>query len=146
MQKKAKEMRGGKASAHGRRMYRFEGSLPKNRKLHNELPIKKLRELAYQVAADYDREPPKVVAGNGVPSADGSTLCSYSAGPRIELARHHRCKLILLHELAHWLSGRDKIIHGPAFSERYFELVEKYIGFNMNEHFEEFLNANRNTR
>ena len=72
---------------------------------------------------------PYVVAGKGTLHNDAFT--SYTTGfSYIQLARHQRNSLVLLHELTHCLGFHT---HGRRFVKRYFDLLVKYLGYEMGE-------------
>lgn len=110
-----------------RRAYRFEQVLqPMPGRLLRDTPMRILRELALKIAreeAPQHAHKLQVVAGRG--TMYGGGLTSFCQRKRIELARHHRRKLVLLHEMAHWLGHND---HGPRFMRTYIYLLCRYAG------------------
>lgn len=126
-----------KARTDTRRLYRFEHLFlckpanPGNR----DTPIGELRALAVRVWKAYNKkqshECPRIVAGAGL--IHGDTLYSYyEVMPvhKIELSRSQRTKTVLLHEITHSL-GRG--MHNAAFCALYFELLHKYLGYDLDE-------------
>lgn len=110
-----------------RRVYTFEQILrPMPKRMVKEYPIGKLRELALRVwrGEGARGKPPVVVAGRGIACSSG--LTSYNEGRRIELARHHRAKLVLIHEMVHFFSYGS---HGPRFMRMYAYLLVRYCGY-----------------
>ena len=86
-------------------------------------PIGALRSLARRVWREHGKGScPEVRAGRGIPFT--GTLASYSMGRLIVLARHHRDKVVLLHELTHALGPST---HGRRFQNLYAELLERYL-------------------
>lgn len=108
--------------------YKFEQALePMPRRLLRDTPMANLQRLAKKIA--HAESPDRaarltVVAGAGW-RCGGWT--SYYSESRIVLARHHRCRLILLHEMAHWLTPKSGN-HGPEFMRTYMYLLCKYAG------------------
>lgn len=106
------------------RVYLFESTLGLG---EVEEPIAQLRALARRVwRAESGRRDrcPEVVAGRGYAWPSGG-LSSYCEGRRrIVLARHQRCRKILLHELAHALGPTT---HGRRFQDRYAHLLLRYL-------------------
>lgn len=111
-----------------KKAFRFQKFLGKARipGLCTRRRMKDLRKFARRV---WDREGgklpfPEIVAHEG--GYDGVTAMSYSCGGRVELARPHRTHEVLLHELAHELTQYSKLDHGPAFWNRYLQLLADY--------------------
>jgi hypothetical protein len=115
-----------------RRLYRFEDlALPIVAKYPvSDAPMKTLRSFATRVwRAETTRKMPKIVAGAGVLGPAG-TLYSYCNWPErslIVLARHHRNRSVVLHELVHALGYGT---HGRGFVRKYFDLLAKYARCN----------------
>ena len=100
-------------------------------------PIAALRALAGRVWRDYisehsltkfsgRRRPgnrcPTVIAGDGIRWQ--GEWCSYCLGrSKIVLARHHRDRIVLLHELTHALGP---VTHGKRFQNLFAELLARY--------------------
>ena len=112
-----------------RRLYAWEGNCqawPDS--FLADTPIKTLRRFARKVwieCAPLNKQGrmPAVVAGRGTPH--GGMLTSYCLGfNRIVLARQHRSKDIVLHELVHALGP---ITHGERFAKVYMRLLERYL-------------------
>lgn len=104
--------------------YRFEQVLtPMPERLLRDTPMRRLQALAERIAKE---EAPRrwqrlrVVAGDK--GWRGSSYCFHD---RIELIRRHRCVLVLLHELAHWLEPSDDK-HGARFMRTYTYLLCRY--------------------
>ena len=108
---------------------------------YEDRPMAYLKRLARKIwakEAPKGRRFPEIRAGRGCPSR--TTLTSYCLGfTEIELARHHRNILVLIHELTHALGP---CIHGPRFVSLYFRLLHKYAGYN--RWFLQFVAAERN--
>ena len=108
-----------------RRFRKFESelfSLP----VHPECSMSCLRNFLQRVWLSYgcNKVCPTVVAGRG--SVFGGGLSSYEQGGRIVLARQHRCKIVLLHEVAHYIANDPPPYHGQKFFAVYRELLFKY--------------------
>ena len=117
-------------SAETRWLYGVEAAaLGHNKFAWQDRPMNYLRGLAQRIwktEAPKGRRFPAIRAGRGCPS--GRYLTSYCLGfTEIELARHHRNVLVLIHELTHALGP---CIHGRAFVRLYFRLLHKYAGYN----------------
>lgn len=111
-------------------LYQAERTLLKgNARAHEDRPIEYLRRLARRVwraEAPQGRKMPTVKAARGMKY--GGSLTSFCYGfTEIELARHHRSVLVLLHELTHALGP---CVHGPKFVRLYFHLLHRYAGYN----------------
>lgn len=126
-----------KARTDTRRLYRFEHLFlcKPNNPGNKDTPIEELRKLAAMVWRDYNkkqsRECPVLIAGAGLQYGD--TLYSfYEVMPvhRIVLSRPQRTPTVLLHELTHAL-GRG--LHNASFCKLYFELLHKYLGYDLDE-------------
>lgn len=115
-------------AADTRWLYRLEDETFRfNRHATADRPIGSLRRLAARVwrAEAPGRRMPEVVASHGL--RWGGRLTSFCEGfSRIELARHHRSVLVLLHELTHALGP---CVHGPRFVRLYFRLLHQYAGY-----------------
>lgn len=59
-------------------------------------------------------------------SAGSSFSCYDYEAHSIRLVRKHMNAATLLHELAHALGRRDKLLHGPAFRKRCLRLYKTY--------------------
>lgn len=124
------------ASADTRRLYRFEELFLHTKQCpgNEDAPIGALRALAMRVWGDYNgsaHECPAVIAGEGV--RDGDVLYSFYEIPpvhKIVLTRSQRRPTVLLHEMAHALG---KWLHDAKFCELYFELLHKYLGYDLEE-------------
>ena len=65
---------------------------------------------------------PTVIAGDGIRWQ--GEWCSYCLGrSKIVLARHHRDRIVLLHEMTHALGP---VTHGKRFQNLFAELLERY--------------------
>ena len=111
-------------------LYQAERTLLKgNDHANADRPIGYLRSLAKRVwkaEAPEGRRMPSIKATRGMKYGD--SLTSFCAGfTEIELARHHRTVLVLLHELTHALGPYQ---HGAKFVRLYFHLLKKYAGYN----------------
>jgi hypothetical protein len=74
-------------------------------------------------------ERPRVVMGRGMAVAEGGYTSYYDpATNAIVMARHQRCLHVLFHELAHALTPRAKLVHGPAFCEMFIRLMSEFGG------------------
>ena len=129
-------------AAETRWLYRQESSALKfNKFAFAERSMGYLRRLAQRIwkkEAPKGRRFPEIRAGRGCPSS--TTLTSYCLGfTEIELARHHRNVLVLIHELTHALGP---CVHGPRFVSLYFRLLHRYAGYN--RWFLQFVAAERN--
>ena len=81
-----------------------------------------LRKLLKRVAKDYNVKEPRLrFPKNG--------NHSYCLGDKIAIVKKHKKKLILLHEMAHYIQGDRGHDHGPAFVRRYIELLKRYLGW-----------------
>lgn len=112
-----------------RKLYHFERRYIEVVLAGVDEPMEDLQALAWAVwhdHTDHRRTLPDVVAGRGIPAT--GRFVSFQMGQRIELARHQRNRIVLLHEMAHWLTPLSKLDHGPAFCRTYFML----LGFYMN--------------
>ena len=106
-----------------RRVYAWEDDLRAGGRYRASMGA--LRSLALRVWRDYGRgnRPPAVIAGRGIPS--NGSLASYCLGSTvIVLARNHRDRVVLLHELTHALGP---VTHGNRFQNLYLELLERYL-------------------
>jgi hypothetical protein len=92
-----------------------------------DLPMGKLRSWARDIwKKECLRKPmPKIVGGRGI--WDTNKYASFSQGDLIVLARQHRSKLILLHEICHYLGRESEMDHGLAFQDRYAGLFFKHL-------------------
>lgn len=111
-------------------LYRVEATAFKYNSYANEpRSINFLRTLAARVwkaEAPKGKRMPTIKATNGL--RYGGVYTSFCIGfTHIELARHHRNILVLLHELTHALGPCQ---HGPRFVQRYFPLLWKYANYN----------------
>ena len=101
-----------------------------NRSALQDRPIGFLRRLMERVwrnEAPKRRRMPEIWATQGLRWQERYT--SFCAGyTYIELARHHRNILVLLHELTHALGP---CYHGERFVRVYFRLLNKYAGYNL---------------
>jgi len=90
-------------------------------------PIGELRSWAEDIwrKEGFQRPIPKIVAGRGIRYMD--EYMSFSQGDLIVLSRQQRNRLILLHEICHYLGSDRELDHGPAFQNRYAVLFSKYI-------------------
>ena len=116
-------------AAETRWLYRAESAMLKSNAYANcDMPMEYLRRLARRVwdsEAPPGRKFPTIRAGTGTPHC--GTFASYCVGfTYVELARHHRTVLVLLHELTHALGP---CVHGPKFVRLYFYLLKKYARF-----------------
>lgn len=126
-----------KARVDTRRLYRFEHLFlckPANPG-NKDTAIGELRALAAEVWRDYNkkksRDCPPLIAGAGI--LHGDTYYSYyEVMPvhKIVLSRTQRTKTVLLHEMTHAL-GRG--MHNAAFCALYFELLHRYLGYDLDE-------------
>lgn len=118
-----------KTAAQTRWLYRVEArALRYNKFANQDRSIDFLRDFAEKVwkKESRGRRMPVIKATNGLKY--GGTLTSFCLGfTHIELARHHRNVLVLLHELTH---AMGPCLHGPKFIKVYFPLLWKYGGFN----------------
>lgn len=128
-----------RSARHTKLAYRFDQVMrPMPTRLIKDRSIGTLRNLAGVVArweAPDRAHRLEVVAGRGLPASVGG-FTSYCAGNRIELARHQRSLIVLLHELAHWLTPPSRIDHGPSFMRTYMRLLHRYAGmrrYHLNE-------------
>lgn len=97
--------------------------------LLRELPMHRLQALGRRIWEGCGRKGdcPPIVAGRGVEQA-GRLLSYYEDGKggqrvHIMLARNHRCKQVLIHEMVHALGYGT---HGIGFQGVYFALVGGY--------------------
>ena len=108
-------------AADTRKVYAFEDQLPRR-----PAGIRSLRRLARRIWRAYHRRGnrcPAVIAGRGIPS--NGTLASYCLGyTEIVLARQHRNRMVLIHEMTHALGPRT---HGIRFQNLYAELLDRYL-------------------
>lgn len=116
-------------SSDTRWLYRIEDETFRfNRYATADRPIESLRRTAARVWANEaprGRRLPEIVASEGLRWS--GRLTSFCEGfSRIELARHHRTVLVLLHELTHALGP---CVHGPRFVRLYFRLLHQYAGY-----------------
>lgn len=126
-----------KARVDTRRLYRFEHLFLHTHRCpgNKDTSIEELRKLASRVWRQYkkkrSRECPSIWAGKGV--FYSGVYCSYyEVDPvhKIVLTRSQRKPTVLLHEMAHAL-GRG--LHDAAFCALYFELLHKYLGYDLDE-------------
>ncbi len=105
-----------------RAVYRWEDELRSGGR--HSASMRTLRRLAHRVWHEHGKGScPEIKAGRGIPFT--GTLASYCMGRRlIVLARHHRDKVVLLHELTHALGP---VTHGRRFQNLYAELLERYL-------------------
>lgn len=91
------------------------------------LPVNELRIWANKVCKkEYPDKPlPHIVAGKGVRYMN--EYMSFFQGDLIVLSRHQRNKLVLLHEICHYLGSSRELDHGPTFQNRYARLLFEYI-------------------
>ena len=110
-------------------LYRLEDKTFRfNRRAVESRSMKSLRSLAQRVwkREAPNRSLPRIVAGRGA-KTKGYALWSFCEGfSYIELARHQRTILVLLHELTHALGP---CVHGPKFVRLYFRLLREYAGY-----------------
>ena len=104
-----------------RKVYAFEGELPAR-----DTPIRRLRALIRRIWRENTGRRdtcPVVLAGRGTPF--GGQLASYCHGrARIVLARHHRSRVVAIHEVVHALGP---VTHGRRFQNRYADLLARYL-------------------
>jgi hypothetical protein len=103
-----------------RKVYAFERWLDAPRE-----PMAALRRLAARIWRDYggSRKLPRIVAGRG--TRYNGRCYSYCLGNGlIVLARHHRERITVIHELTHALGPRT---HGTRFQNLYAELLMGYL-------------------
>lgn len=110
-------------------LYRIESSaFWFNKHANEDRSIHFLRRFAERVwkkEAPAGRRLPTLKATDGL--RYGGRFTSFCIGfTHIELARHHRNILVLLHELTHALGPCQ---HGEKFVKVYFPLLQKYAGF-----------------
>lgn len=107
-----------------RAVYRWEYELQSGGRY--DAPMRELRALARRIWRDRGRRGnrcPLVIAGRGV--RFGGQWCSYCLGfSLIVLARHHRNRVVLIHEMTHALGP---MTHGNRFQNLYAELLEQYL-------------------
>lgn len=72
---------------------------------------------------------PTMVAGQGLPVAEGG-YTSYEMDGRIVLARHQRMRVIVLHELAHYIAQDPAPYHGTKFFRVYRSLLLRFSPLN----------------
>jgi hypothetical protein len=110
-------------------LYRLEDKTFRfNRRAVERRSIRTLRSLALRVwkREAPNRSLPRIVAGRGT-RTKGYTFQSFCEGfSYIELARHQRTILVLLHELTHALGP---CVHGPKFVRLYFRLLREWAGY-----------------
>jgi hypothetical protein len=68
---------------------------------------------------------PKIVAGQGIRYLN--EYMSFSEKDLIVLSRHQRNKLVLLHEICHYLGSNHELDHGPIFQDRYATMFFKHL-------------------
>ena len=132
-------------------LYQQEARVLKfNKEAMRRRPIEELRAIARKIwkVEGSKRKLPNIYATNGLWDAKApwdnrkqkGKWTSFCLGySHIELARHHRTLLVLIHELTHALGP---CIHGPRFVSLYFRLLHKYAGYN--RWFLQFVAAERN--
>ena len=111
-------------SVNTKRVYRFDAVLARGELV---LPIAELRCLGQRIwkwHSPYKAKCPQIVAGSGMRFHDGSRISFCEGRSRIELTRHDRNKIILIHEMAHALTGWR---HGIAFQNKYAELLATWL-------------------
>lgn len=90
-----------------------------------QAPVAELRALARRIWKAYGppgNRAPSVIAGG---LRWGDAWCSYCIGRRlIVLARHHRDRVVLIHEMTHALGP---ITHGNRFQNLFAELLTRYL-------------------
>lgn len=112
-------------------LYRLENTALKyNRSANADRSIFYLRRMAERVwrrEAPANRRLPDIYATDGLWDKGIQRYTSFCLGyTHIELARHHRTVLVLLHELTHALGPCH---HNARFVKLYFDLLNKYAGF-----------------
>jgi len=91
------------------------------------LPIGKLRAWAKNIWKKERplKSMPKIVAGKGIRYLN--EYMSFSENNLIVLSRHQRNRLVLLHEICHYLGTNHELDHGPVFQDRYATMFFKYL-------------------
>ena len=106
-----------------KRVYRFEGLYFRGHRLNRDLPIKKLRQIAYKTWPSYLKSTfPKIKTGTGT-KYNGRYYSYFQEGVGIILSRNQRNVLTLLHELTHALGHGE---HDHKFVNKYFKLLSKF--------------------
>lgn len=109
--------------------YKFEQRLsPVPRRMANETSMAALRRFAERIWRDEGctKPLPRIFAGRGIRSEGGWTSCFMTGHYYIVLARQHRCRLILLHELCHAMGYYG---HGWQFVRHMQYLLVRYCGY-----------------
>lgn len=111
-----------------RRLYRYEFDYIHIRS--PEIHMRTLRALGRRIWVGERRSldlMPSIVAGDGI-QVEGYHAASFydTTFNRIVLARHHRTRTILAHEMTHAL-GYDN--HDERFIRKYFALLANYCNF-----------------
>lgn len=120
------------------RVYLFEDTFLLGTAGYVDVPMGTLQALTVQVWAGEEdrlkkRPPPEVVATKGCWYGRHWYSAYYHDLHRIELARHQRSVVTLLHELAHALARSIVGTHGPNFQRTYLSLLVKYGGYDRAE-------------
>lgn len=111
------------------RFFKFQKELFELPIHKNESSMKDLHKFLDYIWKDIALRKPKptLAAGDGLKITSTGAYASYEQGGRIVLARHHRCKILLLHELSHYIANDPPPYHGPKFFKVYKSLLTNYM-------------------
>jgi len=104
-------------------VYHWEDEIRKRWRLNDcGITLEECDRLIRKVWSDYrpGQEPPKLVDGRGRRRACGSRW-------EIKLPRWARCRIVVLHEIAHSLQQQQPW-HGPEFARLFLEMIVQYAG------------------